>query len=68
MHIKDVWNRFLLLKQTDETIQFPGETKGSDILHDSNPNSQNNKESLQSYWTKQMQKGSTDRNMTFKNF
>ena len=67
-HLKGFWNRFLLRKLSDETIQILGKTIGYDFFHDSNPSLEDNKESLQFYWTKQNILGTTDRFLTLKAF
>ena len=67
-HMKDFWNKILLTKHSDETIPVFGKTIGYDILHDRNPTLEENKESLQYYWTKRNIIGTTDRSLTLKTF
>ena len=60
--------RMLLTKLSDETTQALVEKTSYDFFHDSNPTSEDNKESLQSYSTRQMQKRTTDRTLTINTF
>ena len=52
----------------DETIRVLAETICFDFFHDSNLTSESNIESLQSYWTRQMRIGTTERILTWNPF
>ena len=66
--MKDFWNRILLTKHSDETIEVLGKAIGYGFFHGSNPIFEDTKKSHQSYWTRQVQMGSTDRILTKKTF
>ena len=65
-HIKDFWNRILLTKHSDETIQVLGKAISYDFFQDSDI--EQGTHSASSYWTRQMRIGTADRIMTLNTF
>ena len=57
---KHFWNRSLFTMLSDKEIQVFGKARGYHFFHDHNLTSEDNKETLQSHWTRQMRKGTTD--------